>query len=343
MNALNIIDVSALVYTGNSSKFYLDKTNYGFPVGGLHYLMKQVAVSFITHDAVLLCFDSPSFRKGVMPTYKSGRQHRPEVYSQIEFAYNSLLSCGFHCAKVGGFEADDIVFWAAQMFGDQFYETVIIGNDHDLCHNVRDRVRFKSIAPDSACIFAGNFEESVDSTYTRFNTISAKKCMCGCTSDKVPALHLANGMRGEEIYTNYLQFLEAGGVTFNYKNTADPRYVVAFSKLSGLFTDEEQKEMIKRIKVVFPAGMPNGVTLTPDYATTVNEEKLAKFLTMINDFNSLKCLQYRKATLTEDDKQLLRDLGRSLTTGEFAADRNLPVSSSVPTQTLDLSEFTKEF
>lgn len=83
MNVLNILDVSALVYTGSASEFYRERSNYGFYVGGIHYLMKQVAVSFAIMDSVLLCFDSPSFRKELMAGYKAGRVFKPGVYTQI--------------------------------------------------------------------------------------------------------------------------------------------------------------------------------------------------------------------------------------------------------------------
>jgi 5''-3'' exonuclease (including N-terminal domain of PolI) len=343
MNALNILDVSALIYTGSASEFYRERSNYGFYVGGIHYLMKQVAVSFTMMDSVLLCFDSPSFRKELMAGYKAGRVFKPDVYTQIQFAFDSLLGCGFHCAKFDGYEADDIISWASDKWYNDYSEIVIIGNDHDLCHNVRGKVRFKSIVPGTPCIYSGNFERFADSTHTKFNTISAKKCLCGCKSDKIGSMSLACGLKGQKLYLEFLSFLEKNKVPSDYSTTADPRYLVAFSKLSGLFTEEEQKDIITRIKMVYPARCPDGAELLPDNSVSVDLEKLFKFLSMVNDYDTIKCLHGKKAVLSEEEKQILRDMGRKVSSGEFAADNNLEVENSVHTKTLDFSSFTKEF
>lgn len=343
MNTLNVIDVSALVYCGNMSQHFADKSNYGFSVGGIGYLMRQVATSIALGDDVVLCFDSPSFRKKLFGDYKSGRVHKPDVYSQIEFAYDSLMSCGFRCEKYDGYEADDIVSWAVNTLHESYVETVIIGNDHDLCHSVQPGVRFKSIAPGSSCVYVGNFEQSVDKTFTKFNTISAKKAICGCSSDKIPAIRLQCGISSTELYDRFLAFFKEWDFPYTYEVTTDPRYLIAFANSSGLFTDEEKKELILRIRLVFPAGCPEDIKIQPATAKSFNGGRMARFLTMIADYDSLRCLGLRKTELTEDDKQTLRDLGRKLSSGEYAADRNLEIDKTVVTRTLELSSFTKEF
>lgn len=343
MDNLNIIDVSALIYCGSMSEYFSDKSNYGFSIGGIRYLMRQVITSIALGDYVVLCFDSPSFRKNLLDSYKVGRVHRPDIYSQIEFTYDSLMGCGFRCEKYDGYEADDIVNWAVQSLHNNYIETVIIGNDHDLCHNVQRGVRFKSIATNSSCVYTGNFEKSVDKTFTKFNTISAKKALCGCSSDKIPAIKLKYGVDSKELYSRFLDFFEEWKFPFTYETTSDPRYLLAFANSSELFDDSEKKELLKRIRLVYPAGCPKGVEIRPVGIKDFNGNRMAKFLSMIADYDSLRCLGLRKVELSEDDKQTLRDLGKRLSSGEYAADNNLEIDRTVPTKTLELSSFTKEF
>ena len=343
MNELHVIDVSALVYVGSTSKYYIDRTNYGVPVGGLHYLMKQISVCFACYDPVVLCFDSPSFRKKIFNDYKSGRMHNQAVYQQIQFAYNSLLACGFRCEKYDGYEADDIVSWAVKQNKDEYRSTIIVGNDHDLCHNVQNGVRFKSIATDSACIYAGNFEEFVDSTYTKFNTISAKKTLCGCKSDKIPAINLENGMKAAKVYNKFIDFLGESGFPYTYDVTSDYRYLIAFANDSGLFSEKDKNELLARIRLVYPAKCPDNVTIKPVARNGFDDNGMYKFLTMINDNDSIKCMGGKRVSLSEDDKQMLRDMARKLSSGEYAADHNLQIESPAVSKTLQLDFFTKEF
>lgn len=343
MNDLHIIDVSALVYVGSTSKYYMDRKNYGVPVGGLHYLMKQVTNCFACYDPVILCFDSPSFRKKLYSEYKAGRIDNQMVYQQLQFVYDSLLSCGVQCEKYDNFEADDIVSWAVSQNVGKFNSIVIVGNDHDLCHNVQNGVRFKSIALNASCIYPGNFEEFVDSTPTKFNTISAKKVLCGCSSDKIPPIKLSNGMKPLEVYRKFLQYFTEQGFTVGYSTTSDWRYLVAFINDSHLFTDDEKQEMFVRIRLVYPAKCPEGITITPVTRNSFDFNGMCKFLTMINDYDSLRCLGGKKVPLTEDDKQILRDMARKLSSGEYAADHNLQVSQLAATKTIQLDFFTKEY
>jgi len=343
MNELNIFDVSALVHTGAASKFFRENKNYGFPVGGINYLMRQVCNCLVLRDPVVLCFDSPTFRKRLMPGYKAGRPGHPEVTSQIQFVYESLLGCGFRCEKYDGYEADDIVDWATKKYVGKYGTVVIVGNDHDLCHSVQNGVRFKSIDPNTSCIYEGNFEESVDSTYTKFNTISAKKAICGCTSDRIPAMKLQCGKSAKEVYSLFIHFFSDHNFPFSYAATTDSRYLMAFANSCGFFTKDERVELIKRIKMVYPAPCPEGVDIVPVNFIDIDLDKFAKFLSMTNDYDSLKCIGHRKVTLDDGDKQFLRDRGRKLVTGEYAADNNMQVECQVSTKMLDLSSFTKEF
>lgn len=340
MNRLNVIDVSSLVYVGTTSEKFRDRSNYGFPVGGIHYLLRQLSISLKERDYAVLCFDSPSFRTELFPDYKSGRVANPAVYSQLEFLYEGLMGCGIQCEKYDQFEADDIVNWAVMQNKDTYYETVIVGNDHDLCHNVQPKVRFKSIDRSSSFVYEGNFEECVDSTFTKYNTISAKKALCGCKSDKIPPMVLEDGTKGTEIYQAYCKFLTDKGC-FGYNNTSHWKLVWWFANNMTTMSEKDLKNFEIRLNLTFPSVCPEGVEIVPVGYSNVQMEKFAKFLSMVNDYDSLKCLGLKKVALSEDDKQLLRSKAKSLASGEFAADKNL--EADVKVETVELDFFTKEF
>lgn len=344
MNNLNVIDVSAVVYTGATAPRFSERTSFGYPVGGIHYLMRQLSVSFGSYDATVLCFDSPTKKQELLATYKAGRVKRPDVYSQIEFVYESLLSCGIACEKYDGFEADDIVDWTVKQNLGKYTEIVIIGNDYDLLHSVQPGVRFKSIRRGVSCIFSANFEEFADpGSYTKFNTISAKKVLCGCKSDGVPAMVLENGMKGIEIYNAFLNFLKERKINCTYANTVNWKLLGVFAKNSGLFTPADFNEMLKRVELVYPAECPAGVEIEPVWYRNADQEKLRKFLTLVNDTDSLRCLALKRVQLGEADKQLLFDKSNRLKTGEYAADNNLEHQPKVGVHSLSLNAFEKEF
>ena len=74
-NKLVIIDASACVYTGMCSKRQKDKSYYGYPVGGLHYLFRYVTTALAQTSHVIVAFDSRSFRKDLLDGYKAVRKH----------------------------------------------------------------------------------------------------------------------------------------------------------------------------------------------------------------------------------------------------------------------------
>lgn len=344
MSSLSVMDVSALVYTGTSSQFFKERQSYGFPVGGIHYLMRQICVTFGKMGSVVLCFDSPTFRAKLNADYKSGRMSSPAVYSQIETIYEGLQQCGVRCVKCDGFEGDDIIDWVVQRYSGDYSETEIVGNDYDLCHSVKPGVRFKSISPNVGPIHVGNFVKSIEPGKTvPFNTISAKKAFCGCKSDKIPQMLLENGMHGEELYQKFLVWLQGVPNGNTYSVTTNWKMPLFFAAKSGLFTEQDFQKLQTNVKLVYPAECPGDVELLPSTRMDLNKEKLAKFLSLYNDFDSLRFFGLRKIDLTDQDKEMLRGKARKLSSGEFAADKNLQQRPKVATKSLDLDCFTKEF
>lgn len=72
MNTLCVIDVSAVVYTGLYSQRYQDRSAFGYPTGGIHFFMEQLLVPLYEYNDIVLCFDSPNFRKNWKVLIKVG-------------------------------------------------------------------------------------------------------------------------------------------------------------------------------------------------------------------------------------------------------------------------------
>lgn len=348
MSDLKVIDVSAMIHYGCESVHYRDRTFYGYPVGGIHYLMQEIVASLIKRDHIAVCFDSPSFRVELYPKYKNGRVKNAAVISQIETVYEALSACGIQCFKFDGYEADDIIDWFCQEYVGKYESIDIVGNDIDLCHSVQSGIRFKSIVSGTPMVYYANFSNTVVcGKFIRFNTISAYKTFVGCSSDKIPSMRLQNGTTGTALYDKFLEYVDATYPNANYKLLTDRRLPVAFVMSDflpkGFFTPEEQQEIYRRTLLVYPADRPADVTLEPTTISQVNKEKLTEFLAMYGDKVSLKGWTTRRPNLVDSQKEILREKARRLCTGEFAADHGVEPVSKVNTSTLRLDAFTREF
>lgn len=342
MTELHVFDVSAVVYTGDKGR---KEMWYDLPVGGIRYFMRYVSSALVAKESIVLCFDSPSFRNELFSEYKSGRYKDQAVISQIETLYENLQSCGIRCYKVDGYEADDIIDWAVKQNVGNFYQTTIYGNDYDLCHSIQPRVIFKTVRDDMNNIHPGNFETGIyKGKRIKFNTISAYKVFCGCFSDKIPSMNLASGVGGLALYNKFLNFIQLYGCVGKLNLLTNPKLPVIFAEAAGIFTSEELEELKRRVRLVYPANIPDGMTIVPTAAKDVDLERLAHFLSLYNDFDSLRCLQLRKRNLDDEDKKLLLQKAKAFKTGEFAADHSItPEFDKVKTSTLSLDAFTREF
>lgn len=342
---LYLIDVSAVMHTGMNSTYYKERTYYGFPVGGIHFLAQQMCVPLMMGDEFILCFDSPNFRRKEFPKYKSGRTKNMSVILQTEAVFEKLQSCGIKCEKVDGYEADDIIDWASTVLREQYSEIIILGNDKDLCHSVRMNVRFKSISSNVNSVFHGNFEDSIVlGEKILFNTVSAYKTFCGCNSDSIPALKLENGLHGKQIYARFAQFCIENGVAGDYVKTSSPDLLRVYAKHSGLFTESDKVELERHIRLVYPAAMPAGARFEPAGFMSVDVTKFSHFLTLFNASDAFQYHEFKRAALTEDDKQYLKNLAHSYTSGEAFADRNIEYTKSrLCTSDMRLDSFSKDF
>lgn len=339
MFKLNVFDVSAFVYKGTTSQNYGTRTYYGYPVGGIHYLMRYVATSLVQSDSVVLMFDGRNnFRRSVYLDYKANRVCNPAVASQIESLWDGLSASGIPCYKRDGYEADDLISWCVNSVKDDFSEVLIYGNDKDLIHNVQSKVSFRSIAVGTNNISVANFPYSIYAGENiPFNFMSVYKVFNGCKSDNVKPFVSENGVKGRDIYQYYLDMFEKCNVPFTYQNTTNPILLTRFIDKLNL-SDRDKDELKKRIKVIFPAENP-GMTFDTKNVFTLKKDALRKFLTQYNDVETLRCLEYSKYTLDEEDKDIIKKKARDLDTGAYAVDRNLSVNNDIESEMLYLKGF----
>lgn len=345
MGSLCVIDVSAVVYTGVNSPRYRDMTSFGYPTGGISFLMKQLLVPMYEADDIILCFDSPTFRKQKMPEYKSARAHSSVAISQIEILYEYLSLCGVACYKFDGYEADDIVEWAVDENWLKYDNIVIVGNDMDLCHSIRPNVIFRSCRSDMNLVKRSSFPYAIKKdVYIPYNMISAYKCLCGCPSDSVPVFRRDNGAAGKELYEDCVKTYEKYDLVNDWRKSANPNVLRVWADRVQQFTDSEMERFNERIEIIFPAGRPNNVELKPCSLFTIDQEKMSRMLTMFNVSDALHGGQFWRVQLTESDKKVMYQLAEGIRSGTFNADKNLPLAMDrISSQPLPIDLFAKDF
>lgn len=342
MRELKIYDVSAMVNTGGSHK----EDFFGYPVGGIHYVLNRIAVDLVDRNCLVLCFDSPSFRKGLYTQYKSGRERRPGIYSQIETLYEGLQQCGIRCEKYDGFEADDVVEWAVvQNYEEYVRGTIIYSNDVDLCHSIRNGVCLYATNPAMNDINQTNFSTEIKrGEIVPYNTVSAYKVFCGCSSDKIPSFKMECGLGGRKLFDAWCAIMQKIGPLSERRIGANPSAIKAFvNGLAGV-TENDKLELEKRIQLVFPAEAPEGTRIEPVVYSDVDVDKLRLFMGLYGSKAAMKCMGMRSYSLTDEDKALLREKAKSLMSGAYAADKNLMYDTkNVRSQVIDLDAFTRGY
>lgn len=350
MMILDIFDMSALVHTGNTAEAYRYDSYYNYPTGGIHYALKYIVPSLLTGHYVIAAFDSRSFRKDIVCDYKAGRTFNKVVKSQLETLYEGLLSANIACYKYDTFEADDIINWAVKEYKarDDVQEVVIFGNDYDLCHNVDFRVRFRGINSNVNSIYYGNFSKSIRMGDTvMFNTIAAYKVFCGDTSDSIPSFKHSGGLTGRQIYGRYVKFIsdaqEEASVVFSIDYLTSINPLGVFINKSGLFNDDDKKDLGIRIKLIYPADRPADVELLASNRDSLDRDNLYRFLLVYGDRYSLSSFNMYRATPCKEDIEVVKEKARQLLSGEYEVDRSLPLETNYSVYEDDEALFLREF
>lgn len=343
MKILTILDASAIVHTGDASGWSKNTGVNGYSCNGLLSLNRQLVIG-LKQGEVVIAFDSPSFRNDLAGDYKSGRVMNASVISQLNFAFNMLNDAGLNCAKFEGYEADDIIDWAAKL--SPGYDLVnIVGNDYDLCHSIDDNITFQACNSLVNDVHTYDFCKALNKyTGLTFNTLSAYKVFNGCNSDNIPAYKTIAGVRGAELYGDFKKYVEEenNGQYNAVRFTQRPELLLLFAQASPKITEEDYPELIRRVKLVYPADKPEDITIKPIGLQQTRRAPLEKYFTLLNDQYALNYLNLKSVSLKPADYELMKNMKKSITSGTFAVDHDIPTDSST-SEAFELNIFSREF
>lgn len=343
MRSLFIFDVSGLVYygtTGNASDRAMSSFRK-FPIGGIKTLMTRLSMALAEEGDVALAFDSRSFRKDLLGTYKGDRMPNRSVNAQLDFLYDQLAKAGLPVLKCEGFEADDIINWIVTQYVTSYERIVIYSNDHDVAHNVQGKVVMKPFSRTDAVITKDNFEYTVQKgKRVMFNTISAYKVFFGCSSDCIPAFK-SSEYTTESLYRCFTKFLTEHRLTASYDAMVSKKALAIYVNTCGYFSDAERTEIYKRINLVYPAEKPDDFRADVVNLGSVDKHVFSEILVMCHDYHSLSNIGMKPFKLSDDFLSLLDSYSQNFTSGAYSVDHNLEVD---PSYELDSSVFfVKEF
>lgn len=322
MKDLYIIDVSSVLYTTPEES---SKVN-GVEINGLLKLFRYIALTLGADDDLILAYDNGSFRKKLLPSYKEGRPHSPHVEAQKRLSFELLDRSGFKTNKIKEMEADDIANWAVNQNLGKYVDINVITNDMDLAHNVQTGVHLKSIRNDVSSVTIMNFSKalSTGTMHVPFNTISASKVFCGCTSDKILTFRTEDGRTGSKLFKEYLEWVEKVPNRFDHKVITSKKLIAYFIMGNSTFTDADKKGLMTRVLLVYPADCP-GYEVKVTSASNVDRKKFSQILTMCRDYDSLKCMGYSRETASGDLYDVFTSMYKRIESGEFSVDNNLPI------------------
>lgn len=346
---LYVIDISGLVYhavTGAAT--YKAAANvgngsiYNLPSDGIKEALDKITFALGEGSDVVVCFDSRNnFRKKIMPSYKSGRVPNREVFVQLDFLYEVLSTANVTCLKEDTYEADDLINWATQSLYKNYEEVIIMSGDMDISHNVHANIRLEPFVQSRPIIRESNFETSVKrGVKIMFNTISAHKLFFGDSSDSVPAFSAECKKKPAELYGIFLNILRSNGKT-DYAYTTSKQVMEFVIGNVSFLTDKDREELLKRMKVIYPADKPENVEIKAKGKELLNKQFYVELLSMFGRYTGLKWLDASKVTPSTTLKDLAKDYAYRFNTGAYAVDNNLEVDPSyvVDSEMYFLNEF----
>lgn len=336
---LSLLDVSAYIYTGMNSSTYSNYKVQGYPVGGIKYFVRHFTPLLVGMNDFAVMFDSSSFRKGLMPGYKSGRTGSHEVSSQLETLYGLLMRANIPCYKQKGYEADDLIFTAVEKSRD--YNSIVVHSaDYDITHNVDEIVSFEAVNGNVNNVNLGNFMYSVKKGVKILpGTISPYKVFTGDTSDNIPTFFSETGIKGSVLYQRFCDYLQENVKPYNIKVARDKRALLVFlNSIKSELTQNDLNELSTRIEVVYPAMVD--MDFKPANRTAVDLGEYAKILSICGEMQGLRLIGRQKYEMTSDDIETFSRKARELRTGEFAADRAMDIRTpDINAEVINMREF----
>lgn len=340
---LKIYDASWLIHYGAKSTYYRNYTYANYPLGGVRYLVKNIAHELCQMYHVLVCFDSKTNKNNILADYKSGRPYEAYVHSQAAFAYNMLMKCGVASSKEEGQEADSLIASAVLKYRKKYNEIVIVSNDRDVAHNVYGNTRVEACSLEGIDIRPQNFNVAPDAKHPiLFNTISAYKTVAGDSSDKIPAFISDAGIAGSAIYHMYYDWAIKNTPIDDRDKEALYPYVLSLQRTFEYFlgtldflTSNDKSELSKRISVVFPTMVD--IRETPCGGDDVDRREFAKLLSILSEDMMLNEMKLPKVKLSPEEFNEFKASAQMLRDGTFAADNGHPVHDKDEWEERDLN------
>ena len=325
---LKIYDASWLIHYGSKSVKYKDFVFAGYPLGGIKFLVKNIAEEIYKNNDIIVCFDSPTDKNTILPGYKKGRPHEAYIVSQSTFAFNMLSKSGISCFKLDNYEADDLIASVVSKYRNAYSDITIISNDRDLAHNVFNNVKIEACSLDGIDINPSNFVVSAGNQPVEYNTISAFKVLTGDSSDKISSFRSENGMLGKDIYRKYLLFGKENLKPDTIRPFLFSRKDVFlfFLKNQMNLTKNDFAELTRRIQVIFPRETKDVPEASSERNIILKE--LAKLLSVLQEDIQLKQLHLDKVRLTTEEFNSFKAGAQVLRDGTFAVDNDCPIHSS---------------
>lgn len=339
MPRLSIFDVSPYIYTAEHVNKYADRSYCGFPLGGLQYFLKYLALDIKMERHIVLCFDARSFRKDIDSGYKAHRKPNYNVKVQLDFLFEELQRAGIPCYKVDGLEADDLIHTAVFQNYKKYDDIYIHGSDKDLAHNIiGDNVFLQSVNSNSVDINKGNFLTAISTDrLVLYNTVSIYKALTGDTSDSIPSITFDDGTTGAQLYDKIYNKLLEDPKLSNLSITLNPKALPILAKGLRNCTENDLKKIEHNSKLVYP--VRTSIDIEPLKPWSFNFDKFLSILRKVKANEAMRCFN-TYAEQTADDRDDLAKRGKAFMSGEFAVDKNLPMTAtSSPCESLFLREF----
>lgn len=329
---LKIYDASWLIHYGSTSKKYGTYSYAGYSLGGLKFLVSNIAYDLFSGFHIVVCFDSKTDRSLKLEGYKSHRPFQAHIVSQMNFAYNMLRKSGICCLKIDNCEADDLIFNVVRYAKDVYDRVTIVSNDKDLAHNVDATVSLEACASGGIDISKRNFSTSItNKTEVLFNTVSAYKVFTGDSSDSIKSFRTESGIWGRELYKQYAEVLT------HIMNNADPEnpaidtshrsFLDVFIANYTGFSAKDRELLSLRADVIYPKSVDFEIEATK--VSTVDKVGFSKLLTIVDDKMQLSKLNLTSTKLTVDEFNEFKQSAGALKDNSFAIENDCPLDAHV--------------
>ncbi|MBR3600603.1 MAG: hypothetical protein IKL53_12135 [Lachnospiraceae bacterium] len=205
---LHILDTNNYLYAGSFENSVIcrgvreNNSEYSAasaPIGGIRFLIKQVARLSTPDNVVMPVFDRPPDIKremyksvfGGIEEYKGNRKFTKtaqRVGQQKAYAEQILRDLGYPVQVADGYEADDLIYTIVNMVKDEYEHIYIHTKDSDLDFLVDENVSIYPVGDDGKTITRWNYENVVDKSHCLFCTHHLRKLCSGDTGDNIPGI-----------------------------------------------------------------------------------------------------------------------------------------------------------